>query len=133
MNAGPASYLQTQSRTLFLQTGSCGSLPDKLTQSTSYFMSNQKLEYHGLKIREQQPDLIQSQLSEALGVSLSKTNYLLKYLVDLGWVKLDNFQRSYNKWGYAHLLTPMGVSEKAAITTRFLKRKNKSTMTFRER
>ena len=86
-------------------------------------MTNQELEYRALKILEQQPDLTQRQLSEALGVSLGKTNYVLKSLIDVGWVKLDNFQKSDNKWGYAYLLTPMGVTEKAAITVRFLKRK----------
>ena len=86
-------------------------------------MINQELEYRALKILEQKPDLTQRQLSEALGVSLGKTNFLLKSLIDVGWVKLDNFQRSDNKWGYAYLLTPMGVAEKAAITLRFLKRK----------
>ena len=86
-------------------------------------MTNQELEYRALKILEQQPDLTQRQLSEALGVSLGKTNYVLKSLIDVGWVKLDNFQRSDNKWGYAYLLTPTGVTEKAAITLRFLKRK----------
>ena len=104
-------------------TESCGSLPDDLIQSTSYFMTNQELEYRALKILEQQPDLTQRQLSEELGVSLGKTNYVLKSLIDVGWVKLDNFQKSDNKWGYAYLLTPMGVAEKAAITVRFLKRK----------
>ena len=86
-------------------------------------MIDQELEYRALKILEQQPDLTQRQLSEALGVSLGKTNYILKSLIDVGWVKLDNFQRSNNKWSYAYLLTPMGVAEKAAITVRFLKRK----------
>ena len=86
-------------------------------------MTNQELEYRALKILEQQPELTQRQLSEALGVSLGKTNYVLKSLIDVGWVKLDNFQKSDNKWGYAYLLTPMGVTEKAAITLRFLKRK----------
>ena len=86
-------------------------------------MIDQELEYRALKILEQQPDLTQRQLSEALGVSLGKTNYVLKSLIDVGWVKLENFQRSDNKWGYAYLLTPMGVTEKAAITLRFLKRK----------
>ena len=86
-------------------------------------MANQELEYRALKILEQQPDLTQRQLSEALGVSLGKTNYVLKSLIDVGWIKLDNFQKSDNKWGYAYLLTPMGVAEKAAITLRFLKRK----------
>ena len=86
-------------------------------------MIDQELEYRALKILEQQPDLTQRQLSEALGVSLGKTNYLLKSLIDVGWVKLDNFQKSDNKWGYAYLITPMGVVEKSAITLRFLKRK----------
>ena len=86
-------------------------------------MTNQELEYRALKILEQQPDLTQRQLAEALGVSLGKTHYLVKSLIDLGWVKLDNFQKSNSKWGYAYLLTPMGIAEKAAITVRFLVRK----------
>ena len=86
-------------------------------------MIDQELEYRALKILEQQPDLTQRQLSDSLGVSLGKTNYLLKSLIDIGWVKLDNFQKCNNKLGYAYLLTPMGVAEKAAITLRFLNRK----------
>ena len=86
-------------------------------------MIDQELEYRALKILEQQPNLTQRQLSEALGVSLGKTNYLLKSLIDVGWIKLDNFQKSDNKWGYAYLLTPKGITEKAAISVRFLKRK----------
>ena len=86
-------------------------------------MTNQELEYRALKILEQQPDLTQRQLAEELGVSLGKTHYLVKSLIDVGWVKLDNFQRSDNKWGYAYLLTPKGIVEKAAITARFLVRK----------
>ena len=88
-------------------------------------MSNQELEYRALKILEQQPDLTQRQLAEALGVSLGKTHYLVKSLIDVGWVKLDNFQKSDNKWGYAYLLTPTGIAEKAAITARFLVRKQR--------
>ena len=85
----------------------------------------QDLEYRALKILEQQPDLTQRQLSEALGVSLGRTNYLVKSLIDVGWVKLDNFQRSNSKWGYAYLLTPKGMVEKASITARFLIRKQR--------
>ena len=92
-------------------------------QNIPPIMIDQELEYRALKILEQQPNLTQRQLSEALGVSLGKTNYLLKSLIDVGWVKLDNFQKSNNKWGYAYLLTPTGLTEKAAITLRFLKRK----------
>ena len=88
-------------------------------------MVNQDLEYRALKLLEQQPDLTQRQLSKELGVSLGKTNYLVKSLIDVGWVKLDNFQRSNSKWGYAYLLTPKGIVEKAAITARFLIRKRR--------
>jgi EPS-associated MarR family transcriptional regulator len=88
-------------------------------------MVDQELEYRALKILEQQPDLTQRKLAEKLGVSLGKTHYLVKSLIDVGWVKLDNFQRSDNKWGYAYLLTPMGIVEKAAITARFLVRKQR--------
>ncbi|MFT7528225.1 MAG: EPS-associated MarR family transcriptional regulator [Arenicella sp.] len=88
-------------------------------------MTNQELEYRALKILEQQPDLTQRQLAEALGVSLGKTHYLVKSLIEVGWVKLDNFKRSDNKWGYAYLLTPVGIVEKAAITARFLVRKQR--------
>ena len=86
-------------------------------------MTNQELEYRVLKLLEKKPDLTQRQLSEALGVSLGKTNYLLKSLIDIGWIKLDNFQKSNNKWGYVYLLTPTGLVQKAAIAVRFLKRK----------
>jgi EPS-associated MarR family transcriptional regulator len=88
-------------------------------------MTNQELEYRALKILEQQPDLTQRQLAEELGVSLGKAHYLVKSLIDVGWVKLDNFKRSDDKWGYAYLLTPLGIVEKAAITARFLVRKQR--------
>ena len=64
-------------------------------------MINPELEYRALKILEQHPDLTQRQLAEKLGISLGKTHYLIKSLIDVGWVKLDNFQKSNNKWGYA--------------------------------
>jgi EPS-associated MarR family transcriptional regulator len=88
-------------------------------------MINQELEYRALKMLEQRPDMTQRELAEELGVSLGKTHYLVKSLIDVGWVKLDNFQRSDNKWGYAYLLTPKGIVEKAAITARFLVRKQR--------
>jgi EPS-associated MarR family transcriptional regulator len=88
-------------------------------------MVDQELEYRALKLLEQHPDLTQRQLAGSLGVSLGKTHYLVRSLIDVGWVKLDNFHRSDNKWGYVYLLTPQGVVEKAAITARFLIRKQR--------
>ena len=40
-----------------------------------------------------------------------------------GWVKLKNFSRSSNKFGYAYLLTLSGIEEKSRLTFSFLKRK----------
>ena len=95
-------------------------------------MTNQELEYRALKILEQQPDLTQRQLAKELGVSLGKTHYLVKSLIDVGWVKLDNFKSSGNKWGYSYLLTPKGAVEKAGITARFLVRKQQEHAQLKE-
>ncbi len=88
-------------------------------------MNKQELEYRVLKILEQQPVITQRQIAKKLNVSLGKTHYLIKSLVDVGWVKLDNFHRSDNKLGYAYLLTPNGIIEKAVITAKFLTRKQR--------
>jgi EPS-associated MarR family transcriptional regulator len=69
------------------------------------------------------PEITQRELSDELGLSLGKTNFVLKALIDRGLVKVENFKRSNNKMGYAYLLTPQGVSEKVKITKRFLVRK----------
>ena len=111
-------------RDLSLQRPAVACLNYKLLLSL-FIMINQELEYSVLKILEQKPDLTQRELAKELGVSLGKTHYLVKSLIDMGWIKLDNFQRSDNKWGYVYLLTPMGVIEKAAITARFLVRKQR--------
>lgn len=43
--------------------------------------------------------------------------------MEKGWVKMHNFCQSKNKFGYVYILTPSGMSEKAALTSNFLKRK----------
>lgn len=56
-------------------------------------------------------------------MSLGKANYLLKALLDKGFVKVKNFRSSSSKRGYVYLLTPAGVAAKAALTRSFLARK----------
>ena len=94
---------------------SCGSLQALKMSGISPIMIKQELEYRLLKILDRKPDLTQRQLAKELGISLGKTHYLIKSLIDVGWVKLDNFQNSDNKWGYAYLLTPKGIVEKTAV------------------
>lgn len=86
-------------------------------------MTSEEIEYKALKLLEANPELSQRQLSSGLGVSLGKGHYVLKSLIEVGWVKLKNFRGSNNKVGYAYVLTPDGIAEKAAITARFLARK----------
>lgn len=81
------------------------------------------LRFRILKLIEQNPELNQRDLAQELGVSLGKTNYVLKALVAKGMVKLDNFNRNQNKLGYVYLLTPTGIAEKSQLTVAFLKRK----------
>ena len=76
-----------------------------------------------LEALEQQPRLSQRALSRKLGVSLGKTNYCLRALIDKGLVKLQNFQQNPQKLKYAYLLTPQGVKEKTRMTLAFLRRK----------
>ena len=86
-------------------------------------MTDNELHYYILKQLEDNPHMTQRQLAEVLGVSLGKTNYLIRSLLDIGWLKLGNFRRTNNKMGYAYLLTPKGLADKAEITQRFLERK----------
>jgi EPS-associated MarR family transcriptional regulator len=72
---------------------------------------------------EHHPNLSQRELAKEMGISLGKTNYCLKGLMEKGWLKARNFKNSNNKIAYAYLLTPMGLNEKAKITARYLKRK----------
>lgn len=76
-----------------------------------------------LRLLQRQPDMSQRELSEALGLSLGKTHYVLHSLLDRGLVKAGNFRRSGNKLAYAYVLTPSGLSEKLRLTRAFLSRK----------
>ena len=76
-----------------------------------------------MRILQENPDLTQRELADQLGMSVSGLNYCLKALIDKGFVKMQNFQNSKNKFKYVYLLTPMGIAEKLALTSRFLSRK----------
>jgi EPS-associated MarR family transcriptional regulator len=78
-----------------------------------------------MRILQENPDLTQRELAEKLGISVGGLNYCLKALMEKGLVRMKNFAKSKNKFGYVYVLTPSGVAEKAAITHRFLKRKMK--------
>jgi len=76
-----------------------------------------------LKLLQENPGVTQRTLAKEVGINVSSINFCLKALIDKGWVKMGNFSNNPNKLGYAYLLTPTGVVEKAALTKRFLQRK----------
>lgn len=76
-----------------------------------------------MRLLNDQPATSQREISERLGLSLGKANYLVRALLDKGLAKVQNFRRSDNKVAYAYLLTPHGVAEKMRLTRAFLARK----------
>lgn len=76
-----------------------------------------------LSLLEHNPEISQRALSAGLGLSLGKTHYCLRALIDKGWVKVSNFRSSQNKMAYAYALTPRGIRQRALATLAFLKRK----------
>ncbi len=85
--------------------------------------SQQDTYFRVLRALNENPDLTQRELAQKLGVSVGSLNYCLKALIEKGWVKMQNFSQSKNKFGYVYILTPRGMAEKAALTGNFLKRK----------
>ena len=86
-------------------------------------MLTDEYRYKILKALEKNPEISQRALARELGVSLGRTNYCLKALIEVGLLKATNFRNNKNKLAYMYLLTPTGVKEKSAITERFLKAK----------
>lgn len=73
-----------------------------------------------LRLLAERPEMSQRELAQALGLSLGKTNYCLRALIDRGWVKVNNFRTSQNKRAYAYVLTASGLQAKLAAAARFL-------------
>ena len=85
-------------------------------------INHSETELEILRKIEENPNLTQRQIAKYLGLSLGKTNYLIKALLGKGFLKINNFRRSDNKLGYLYLLTPEGVETKIKLTILFLQR-----------
>ena len=84
---------------------------------------SEDLHFRVLRLLQEHPDLSQRELATKLGVSNGKLHYCMKALIDKGLVKLGNFANSKHHLGYAYLLTPKGIAQKARMTGNFLRRK----------
>lgn len=77
--------------------------------------------FHTLKILDEVAKgkpIIQRALSKKLGIALGMTNNYLKRLANLGYIQISQAERKR----LHYLLTPKGITEKSALTYRYIKR-----------
>jgi EPS-associated MarR family transcriptional regulator len=100
----------------------CGSLrnPEMTSKRTKL---QEDTHFRVLRLLQENPEMSQRELAATVGVSVGGMHYVLNALIEKGLVKLGNFTAAEDKRRYAYILTPLGISEKAAITRRFLARK----------
>ncbi len=76
-----------------------------------------------LRLLQDNPEMSQRELADAVGVSVGGIHYVLNALIDKGLVKLGTFTAAEDKRRYAYVLTPKGIARKSALTRAFLIRK----------
>lgn len=62
----------------------------------------------------------QRDLSKKVGLSLGSVNYIMKELIQRGYVKAQRFKNSHNKAAYIYVLTPEGINVRIKQTQYFL-------------
>ena len=76
-----------------------------------------------MHIIEKDGKVSQRVISQNSGFSIGKVNYCVKALIDIGFIKIHNFNNSNKKLNYAYMLTPKGIQNKTAITMQFIIKK----------
>ncbi|MBN1526345.1 MAG: MarR family EPS-associated transcriptional regulator [Candidatus Omnitrophica bacterium] len=72
---------------------------------------------------EANSNLTQRYLAQKYDISLGKTNFIIKALLDKGLIKVQSFKNSKNKMGYIYLITPHGISTKVQLIHKFFIKK----------
>ena len=86
-------------------------------------MKESQDQFNVLRKIKSRPNSSQRELANELGFSLGKLNYCLNALKNKGLIKIKNFQKDPNKFRYAYILTPKGLTAKTKLTLNFMKRK----------
>ena len=73
-----------------------------------------------LRYLTEHPQASTRQIADAVGVSNGQGYYLIKALIDKGYVKFGNFTKAKKKSQYLYLLTASGIAEKLRLTEKFL-------------
>ena len=87
----------------------------------SYTITEDQLDL--MHIIEKDSNASQRLIAENTGFSIGKVNYCIKALIDIGFIKVLNFNKSSQKINYAYILTPKGIQEKTSITKQFILKK----------
>lgn len=83
-------------------------------------MLTEEYRYKILKMVQAKPDISQRELAKVLGISLGKTNFCLRALVQIGLLEVSSFRNDQNKLAYMYVLTPKGIDQKATVARNFL-------------
>lgn len=62
----------------------------------------------------------QKELADEVGFSVGKVNYVLKALLEKGYIKAENFVKSSNKRAYKYILTTDGLKSKISLTEKYI-------------
>ncbi|MDM5272410.1 MarR family EPS-associated transcriptional regulator [Sulfurovum sp. zt1-1] len=74
----------------------------------------------------------QQELAHTVGFSVGKVNYVIKALLEKGYVKMNKFVKAKNKRAYSYLLTKEGLKKKIRLTEAFIEIKKHEYETLQE-
>ncbi|MEI6154433.1 MAG: MarR family EPS-associated transcriptional regulator [Deltaproteobacteria bacterium] len=80
-------------------------------------------EFKALKELSTDGAVSQRDLSKRVGLSLGGVNYIIKELIQKGYVKAQRFKNSNNKAAYVYAVTPKGINARIQQTQFFLQKK----------
>lgn len=84
---------------------------------------NEDVRFRVLRILDDNPEITQREIADAVGISNGAVHYVLRSLLEKGFVKFNNFTRAKDKRRYSYALTRKGVAEKAVLARNFVARK----------
>ena len=76
-----------------------------------------------MQLLQDNPAISTREIARRVSISNGAAYYCLTALIEKGFVKLKNFTKSKTKSNYLYELTPRGIRAKAALTVKFLERK----------
>ncbi len=85
-----------------------------------------------LQIISSNPQMTSRVLAQKVGISNGSAYYLLKSLIDKGFVKFVNFKKSSQKTKFSYLLTPKGIREKSLLSYKYIVQKKREYKALKE-